>query len=359
LDLLLQEDLDGGESRPADLRREGDLQALGGRNALELLHDRPPGCAGGLDDVEVLEHLLALKGHTEDALGGLEVLQLGEVQPDGVRSGRRRGGLFDHLQEPLSKERALRVELGLRLGALVAALAFEARKGVERHRQTLRAASGALANEIRVYQGVRDTADDVIRGAIFLLLALVPFSFAMERLLLSTPRIYRQIAAMFCIFTVMTAVLWSFHPAFRISSQPLMIVMAFAIIFMSLLVLGVVYAKFESGLEEMRSGRAESSGAQTSRMGVLVTAVRLGIANMRKRKLRTALTGAAVVLITFSLLCFMSTSTYTGRRQLTVDVEARYTGVLIRQPSRRPMSEDARSLLENLLGDLVVLPLMD
>lgn len=215
----------------------------------------------------------------------------------------------------------------------------------------LRSAAAALSNEVRAYQAVRDTADDVIRGAIFLLLALVPFSFAMERLLFSTPRIYRQLAAMFVLFAVMTAVLWSFHPAFRISSQPLMIIMAFAILFMSLLVLSVVYSKFESGLAEVRSGRAEASGAQTSRMGVLVTAVRLGIANMRRRKLRTALTGIAVVLITFSLLCFMSTSTYRGQKQLSLAVEAAYTGVLIRQPSRRPMTEEAREQLANIVGD--------
>ncbi len=211
------------------------------------------------------------------------------------------------------------------------------------------AASGALSNEIRAYQSVRDMANDVIRGAILLLLALVPFSFAMERLLIATPHIYRQIAGMLLIFAVMTALLWSFHPAFRISGQPLMIVMAFAIIFMSLLVLSVVYGKFEVGLEEARTGRAEASGARTSRFGVLVTALRLGIANMRKRKLRTGLTGLTVVLVTFALLCFVSSSSYVGRRRRTLDTPAPYTGVLVRQPGRRKLEGAADRLLEAAL----------
>ena len=213
-----------------------------------------------------------------------------------------------------------------------------------------RAATGALANEVRVYQAVGDLANDTIRGAIFLLLMMVPFAFAMERLLIATPHIYRQIAAMLAIFAAMTALLWSFHPAFRIGSQPLMIIMAFGILSISALVIAAIYGRFESSLQELRSGRAESAAAQTSRFGVLVTAVHMGIANMRKRRLRTALTASAVALITFCLMCFTSTGTYTGQRQYALAGRAPYTGVLIRQPGRRPMSEQARLRLANVLA---------
>lgn len=219
------------------------------------------------------------------------------------------------------------------------------------------AAAGAQANEIRAYQAVRDLADDIVRAAIFLLIALAPFSYAMERLLIASTNIYKQIAGMAIIFCIMTAILWSFHPAFRMSSQPLMIVMAFGIIFMSLLVITVVYAKFETGLEEMRTGRTEGSGASTSRVGVLSSAIRLGIANMRNRMMRTTLTGATVVLITFVLLCFTSTSSYVGQKERRVPVSPSYAGVLIHQPSHQPMSGTALTYLQTLSGkDFPVLP---
>jgi hypothetical protein len=207
---------------------------------------------------------------------------------------------------------------------------------------------GAAANEVRAYQAVRDTGNDVVRGAVFLLLMLIPFSFAMDRLLFASPIIYRQIAGMMAIFAVMAGLLWSFHPAFRISSQPLMIVMAFAIIAMSVLVLAVVYQKFRGGLAEFRSGRAEGSGASTTGLGLLGTAVRLGIANMRKRKVRTFLTGTTVVVITFSLLCFMSTSTYVGHTELSVDAEAQYTGVLVRLSTSANLPSFAVDYLETI-----------
>lgn len=212
------------------------------------------------------------------------------------------------------------------------------------------AASGALSNEIRGYQAVRELANDVVRAAIFLLLALVPFAFAMERLIFASPHVYRQIGGIMAIFTVMTGILWSFHPAFKISSQPLMIIMAFGIIAVSLLVISIIYQRFKSQLEELRSGRAESSGARTSRGGLALSAIRLGIANMRKRKLRTVLTGTTVMLITFALLCFTSVSSYVGHTERTLSTRSSYTGVLIRQPQARPMSGLATDVIRAAVG---------
>ena len=211
-------------------------------------------------------------------------------------------------------------------------------------------AMGGLGNEVRSYQAIRRTADDVIRGAIFLLLVLLPFAYATERLLFAATYVYRQIAGATGIFAVMTAVLWSFHPAFRMSSMPMMIVMAFGVIFMSLLVILVIFSKFENELEKMRSGKAESSSAKTSRFGLVSTAMRLGIANMRKRKLRTALTGVTVVLITFALLCFMSASAYMDKTEKTLDSKAMAPAVLVRQPGQRSLPHKALDFLQNMVG---------
>jgi hypothetical protein len=232
-------------------------------------------------------------------------------------------------------------------------LLAEAREALEADdgRAYYAATASALSNEIRAYQAVRDTASDVTRGAVFLLLMLVPFAWILERLVYATPHIYKQIGASLGIFTVMALVLMSFHPAFEISGQPMMIVMAFAIIFMSLLVISVIYSKFESGLTELRSGHAETAAAKTSRGGVVLTAFRLGIANMRKRKLRTFLTAVTVVLITFSLLCFMSTSNYTGSREYDLDQPAGFTGVLVRQPGWRRLAEQSRIVLGAYVGE--------
>jgi len=215
------------------------------------------------------------------------------------------------------------------------------------------ASAGALANEVRAYKAVRDLGNDVVRAVVFLLLGLIPFSFAMERLLFASSDPYRQMAYAAVIFGVMMAMLWSFHPAFQITSQPMIIVMAFCIILLSVMVVMVIFIKFKTNVEEMKSELAESSGAHTSRLGLISTAVKLGLANMRKRKLRTGLTGTTIVLITFAMLCFTSTTTYVGEKDLTpqFEVPAPYTGVLFRKPSQRRINRRAEEYLNNIIAN--------
>jgi hypothetical protein len=211
--------------------------------------------------------------------------------------------------------------------------------------KTMLYANGAWADNARVYAATDAMARDVVRGAIFLLLLCVPFSFCMERLTIGTPSIYRQIAGAFAIFTVMTAALWSFHPAFKISSSPLIIILAFAIIFMSVVVIYVVYGKFDTELKKIRSGRGSAEGTSFARASVLMSAVLLGIANMRRRKFRTGLTALTVVLITFAVLCFTSATRYVGTTTLPTGVATQYPGLMLRQRGFRPMPE---GVLESL-----------
>lgn len=215
-----------------------------------------------------------------------------------------------------------------------------------------RAATSALASEIRAYTALRALGDDVMRGAIFLLLLLAPFAVAMERLIFAFPKIGHRITGSSLIFVLMSAILWSFHPAFRITVQPIVIMMAFSILLLSLMVIIMIMKKFEGDLEKLRSGRVEASGAQTSRGGVLGSAVWLGIANMRKRKVRTILTGTTIALVTFVLLCFSSSSYSRDKRQMTMrGVESPYAGVLIHLPSMKELTPRAAAVVENLLGD--------
>jgi len=214
-----------------------------------------------------------------------------------------------------------------------------------------RAATEALASEIRAYRAVKDVGQDIARGAIFLMLMLVPFCVAMERLLFACARIGRQIASSIAIFATMTVILWSFHPAFRISAQPLVIVMAFTILAMSVIVISMVLSRFKGSVREFQSSLAEGSGAQMGRGGLIGSAIFLGIANMRKRKVRTLLTGSTIVLVTFALLCFSSASGYIDKKDFRLeDVGASHPAVLVRRPTFGPMHENAIPALHNLLG---------
>lgn len=214
----------------------------------------------------------------------------------------------------------------------------------------IRESNSAWATEARVYDAAQSMANDVVRAAIFLLLLAVPFSFCMERLLIGAASIYRQIAGGMAIFGIMTAVLWTFHPAFKISTSPLIIILAFAIIFMSSVVISVIYSRFDTELKKIRSGRGSAPSTSFARASVLMSAVTMGIANMRRRKFRTALTAITIVLITFAVLCFTSASRLLDTTTLPTGEAASHPGIMLRQRGFRPMPEVAIDNLRAVMG---------
>ena len=172
----------------------------------------------------------------------------------------------------------------------------------------LASAAAAWSTEISVYNNLQATSNGVIRGVIFLLVGMIPFSYFLERLLIGSTLIYRQIGGFAGIFAVMTGLLW-FHPAFRISSAPVMILLAFLILILSAAVMWILLGKFEEEIARLRGGVVGGGAFHTEslqRSAMLGAAVRLGLSNMRRRGVRTALTLVTLILLTFTLLCFTS-----------------------------------------------------
>jgi hypothetical protein len=215
----------------------------------------------------------------------------------------------------------------------------------------IRNSTGAWANEARVYDAAQDMARDVVRAAVFLLILCVPFAFCMERLLVGTANVYKQIGWACAIFVVMNAALVLFHPAFKISSSPLIIILAFAIILMSCMVIFVLYGKFDMELKRIRSGRGTAAQTSFANAGVMMSAVLLGIANMRRRKFRTLLTSITIVIITFAVLCFTSTAHYVGTSTTPTGIASSYPGMMLRQRGFRPMPGILASQLRTVLAD--------
>jgi hypothetical protein len=324
---------------PREMRWQLILRAGAARVRMALLNSLADGRAQGLNERDTFlrgyaieEALPSIPAHVAARdLVNLNAWRLADYRAAGITS---------------EKVDAIRQVAGTALAGADAAMLSDDGEALQR------AATIALSNEIRAYQAVKEIGLDVSRGAIFLMLMLVPFSVAMERLLFASARIGRQITAAVGIFAVMTTLLWSFHPAFKISAQPLIIVMAFTILAMSVIVIGMVLSRFKASVRELQSSLAEGSGAKMGRGGLIASAVFLGIANMRKRKVRTMLTGSTVVLVTFALLCFSSTSSYIDRRDFSLDnVAAANPSVLVRRPTLGPLSWTSLDVMHNLLGD--------
>ena len=209
----------------------------------------------------------------------------------------------------------------------------------------------AWANEARVYPQAQQTANDVVQGVIFYLFLLIPFAYFLERLLFGFSDLKRQLGAAFGIFLVIFLIFSQIHPAFSIGSvNPMIILIAFVMLALSVIVSLLVWGKFEEQLKQMNRTVSGVHKADVGKASIAFAAFALGISNMRRRKERTLLTCLTLVLLTFTVLSF--TSIVNTIRYNNVDAPgiSPYSGILLRLPTWDALQQPAYRLLNDEYG---------
>lgn len=188
------------------------------------------------------------------------------------------------------------------------------------------------------YPVIRNAIFEAIYGILWYLGLLVPFVFFFEKLVCGFTDIRQQLTAHAVIFLVVFALLKWLHPAFEMIRSSLMILLGFIIFLISMGVIALLSGRFQENLEALKRKRAQVTAAEVNRMGVIGTAFALGLNNMHRRKVRTGLTCATLVLITFAMLCFttlhsniVDSATAIGR--------APYQGFLVKPEKFIPVSD--------------------
>lgn len=202
-------------------------------------------------------------------------------------------------------------------------------------------ARSAWALEAKAYPNVRATENDVVKGVIFYFAILLPFVLFAERLLFGIADIRRRLVVIAAIFLVVYMILRYVHPAFSISPTPIIILIGFFMLSLGAIVIWLILNKFNTQMETLRQKAAVIHGADVARASAAAAAFMLGISNMRKRKVRTTLTCATLVLLTFSLLSLTSFESATRYNAVPVERTPPYQGILLRRDNWAPFEEHA------------------
>jgi len=209
----------------------------------------------------------------------------------------------------------------------------------------------------RVYGPLVSVLNDLVTAVVLLLLLAIPFAYALERLLVGTPHIYRQIGWFMVFFLMTFAMLFAVNPAFKIAATPIIIFLAFAIILLSSLVIFIMIRKLQTEIRKMQGLATTVHSADVSRLSTMLAAIHMGISTMRRRPLRTLLTAVTVVLLTFTVLTFASFGS-------SWDIWSTYQGttsgrprILVRHALWSPVGESRFDLLRGFLAEeAVVVP---
>jgi len=196
-----------------------------------------------------------------------------------------------------------------------------------------------------------------VDGIVFYFMLLVPFCFFLERLFFGFTDIRKRLASVGVIFAAVFMLLQNVHPAFQLSLTPYMVFLAFLILAMALIIITMIVTRLDTEMKNLTRSAAGLHEADIGRLSATAVAISLGISNLRKRKMRTALTAVTLTLLTFTVLSF--TSFRTGIQFYTLDRENTppYDGVLMRSLSWHSLPTSFLPYVENAFeGQADVVP---
>ncbi len=191
--------------------------------------------------------------------------------------------------------------------------------------------AGALTQQN--HERIKASISDAVANIVWYLCLLVPFALFTEKLVIGSSDVRRQIMWSSMVFLAAFAVLAVLHPAFPLLSSPVMILLGFVIMLIALGVSGVFLGRFQENLKSLQASRGQVEGARVDVLGATATAFLLGLNGLSRRKVRTGLTSATLVLITFALICFAGIQRPQGVAVTAVGPAA-YQGLLVTDPSR-------------------------
>lgn len=191
-------------------------------------------------------------------------------------------------------------------------------------------ARSCLSLVSRVYNDVEQTQKDVLGGVLFYIALFVPFAYCLERLLFAFVSIHKRIGAFLALLAVVIAIIYSVHPAFQLTYSPLVVVLAFFILGLSVLVSLILFTRFEQEMKNLQQRARVSRDQAISLWGAFVAAFSIGVTNLRRRKVRTGLTCATLVILTYTLLNFTTVRHSLDQGAVRFRAEAPWQGLMLK-----------------------------
>ena len=240
----------------------------------------------------------------------------------------------------------------------LAALA-RAKKALAEYRYTTftEESSRAWALASRVYDRVESTQKDVLFGVLFYIALFVPFAFCMERLLFGFVSIYKRIIAFCAILLILILLIARVHPAFELAYSPTVVILAFFIIGLSFLVTMIIILRFEDEMTLLQRRASHKRPEEISTWKAFAAAFFLGVSNLRRRRLRTALTCLTLIILTFTIMSFTTVQSLRRQNRLQFDAAPTYQGLLLKNIDWHQLPEESLAIFESLFdGDVTVAP---
>lgn len=211
----------------------------------------------------------------------------------------------------------------------------------------LRGLYRSLGAQAKAYEQTTAVTNDMLKAVVFYMALLLPFCFFFQKLVFKLVKVEYQMG-MFALIFVLTFIVFRFiHPAFRIARAPEAMFIAFVMGVLGFFVIHVLHSRFEGEMQILFQTYAGMDTSEVRYSTAGQQAMLIGVNNMKRRRVRTALTTATIVLVTFTMLAFTSISKKVSPTMIAKPVDPPYTGLMYHWPGQ-PMDGPSRDVIVNM-----------
>ena len=195
----------------------------------------------------------------------------------------------------------------------------------------------AWSSSLKAYERSKSINMDATNSTIPLLVLVIPFAILLEALVLSLKG-YRKVTAMILLAFATFMVIRAVHPGFQIAiSLPALVIGVILIVMLAPTIFFLV-TELSYSIAEVRKRVFGLHFLERERVGLMLSAISVGIQNMRKRPLRSILTSIAVILLVALLIALTSLLPLVVVKPMAYSIPVEMTGIVVRAPHYEPLS---------------------
>jgi len=189
------------------------------------------------------------------------------------------------------------------------------------------------------YIHARNTINDLIKAVVIFLALILPFCFFVMKLITPYTDVNRQLSIFAAIFALMAVLLWSLHPAFKVAETPVVVILGFIIFGLAMFVAAILMGRFNSSMNQAIEQMQQSESVDASQSRLAGVGFLVGVNNMKRRRIRTSLTCATIILVTFTMLSVISVGQDVEPAKVRIGSDPPYTGILFSRPGLGPIDD--------------------
>jgi len=214
----------------------------------------------------------------------------------------------------------------------------------------------AWGSSLKLYERTRGMSLDFATATLVVMLLIVPFTIIAEKLLFGRGG-FRRIAYVVGVAAATFLLFATLHPGFSVVYSVYALSLGTVMAALTIPTLFFLLVLFNRALGYTKRAKLGAHTLERETFDLFVTALATGAENMKRRRLRSALTLTTVILVVVSLVSLTSVVPVLRVGVSIFESAAPFSGILVKSPSSEPLDPVVIEVLTSLLGrDYIVTP---